>query len=1052
MEHQDSSWRLLALASLFKEEFSIDWLAELTDQKPSQIFEVIEKGLQLGWLTQKKQGIFYFTNRSKKKSLRDSFSSQEKEQWHRRLAYFLSNSIQDDQTKAKEIAVHLHYIPEGLERAKCFLKVGDMERGAYKTEEALQCYKKALDNLRNEHTEEADDLFIQTAIRYSKLTMARHDTQQVMTLLQEAMDRAGKKNRQEDLTLLKMHLAKNEWLSGRAKEAFILFEEAWAQAQTIDNPALFRAASAFRIFFFYWQGRFKEAVSCYEQSVSEVERLPLSGFSVLGLQMAGFCYALCGQPTQGLGMLDAIRSQYRNKGDVYLALYAEQAIAHIFMAMGRLDESIELFEKVVVEAKREHVSWVYFISKFGLALCYLQKGNIQKSRELLQTSLDQSREVHVNIIFAPILLDFCWAIETGQIPKLNNLDLDQEIQRQIESGNLYCQGVAYRYRAFLQERRGSPPKTVIQLLEKSLGYLEESGHQMEISHTLIELTRRQLIQGYEKKAENTARQTWEVFAAFNPNGFPEDLKFLIRDDRPQRENLLEEILRLSQETATIRDSKELVHHIISTVNRITGAERGAIFMLKGETKGQKRLDLKASRNLTQEEILSPDFRPSMKMIESVARTGLGQIKNESPRLTGPSPGESIRSCVCVPLIIQGKVSGVLYHDNRLLSNAFGDSDLEFLSYFAAQAAIALNNSQAYLEIQLESEKLREEKQYYEEERQKILHFEDFIGQSSAIGQVFSQVDQVASTETTVVITGETGVGKDLVASRIHRLSRRADKPFIRVQCTTLPESLIPSELFGHEKGAFTGAIGRRIGRFELADGGTLFLDEIGELSLEVQVRLLRVLQTKEFERVGGTKTIHSDFRLIAATNRDLETLVQKGQFRADLYYRINVFPIKVPPLRERKEDIPLLANYFLKIHGAKMNKKFKNLSNPLLDHLCRYNWPGNVRELENVIERGAIRSTEPDFLLSELEIAPSQQEESKTGLTTLKETLREAEHLHIQRALQNTGWRVSGPGGAAELLDLQPSTLEFRMKKLGIKRPSEVVIRRASRYIGVSGS
>jgi formate hydrogenlyase transcriptional activator len=1047
MEHQDLSSRLLALASLFKEEFSIDWLAELTDQPPSQILDVIEQGQKLGWLAQRRNGVFYFTNQNKKDDLSDYFSPQEKEHWHLRLVHFLFDTAQENRTKFREIAAHLPYIPEGLESAQNFLKLGDMERATYKTDEALHCYNKALDNLLHDHTEEGDNLFIETVIKYSKLTMARDDTQKIMALLQEAMDRAGKKNREIDLILLKMHLAKTEWLCGRAKEAFILFEEAWAQAQTIDHPALFRAASAFRIFFFYWQGRFKEAVSCYEQSVSEVERLPLSGFSVLGRQMAGYCYAISGQTTQGLGMLDAIRSQYRHKGDAYLALYAELAIAHIFSSIGRADESIELFKTVLEEAKKEQVGWVSFLSQFGLAWCYLLKGNIQKSKELIQSGLEQSRAVHVTTFFSPILLDFCWAIETGQMPKFNNLDLEIEIQRQIQSGNRYCQGVAYRYKAFLQERRGTILKTVIQLLEKSLKYLEESGNQIEVGQTLIELTRRYLGQGFEKKAVKTAHQAWAVFTALNPNSFPEDIKFLIRTDRPKRENLLEEILKLSQETATIRDGRELVHHIISTVNRITGAERGAIFMFRKEGKGPMRLDLKASRNLTQEELRSKDFRASMKMIKGVARTGLGQIRNESSHSPLSSSAGAIRSCVCVPLIIRDKVNGVLYHDNRMLFNVFGDFDLEFLSYFAAQAAIALENSQAYLKIQQESEKLREEKKYYKEEHQKILHFEDLIGQSQAIGHIFSQINQVSSTETTVLITGETGVGKDLVASRIHRLSQRADKPFIQVNSSALPENLIPSELFGHEKGAFTGAINRRIGRFELADGGTLFLDEIGDLSLEVQVRLLQVLQSKEFERVGGMKTIRSDFRLITATNRDLDTMVQKGQFRADLYYRINVFPIRVPPLRERKDDIPLLAQYFLKLHGTKMNKKFKDLSGGIIDRLCRYNWPGNVRELENVIERGAIRSMEPDFQLPDLEIVPCKDEQ-ETEVPTLKET----ERRHIQRTLQKTGWRVSGPGGAAELLDVQPSTLEFRMKKLGINRPSEVVIKRTSRYNGASGS
>lgn len=297
-------------------------------------------------------------------------------------------------------------------------------------------------------------------------------------------------------------------------------------------------------------------------------------------------------------------------------------------------------------------------------------------------------------------------------------------------------------------------------------------------------------------------------------------------------------------------------------------------------------------------------------------------------------------------------------------------------------------------------------------------------------RVLAQVEQVASTDTTVLILGETGVGKELVARAIHHRSARGDKPFIRVDCSILPESLVPSELFGHEKGAFTGAIRRRIGRFELADGGTIFLDEVGNLSAEVQVRLLRVLQTKEFERVGGSETFHSDFRLIAATNRKLDEEVQEGRYRADLYYRINVFPIYVPPLRGRKEDIPLLFYYFLRIYSKKMGKNIEKIAKTEMNKLVEYSWPGNVRELANIVERGTILSQGPYFKVPELIV-----ENLRFAEREVNHTLRDNERLYIMGALQKTGWRVRGAGGAAELLGIHPSTLESRMKKLGLQRP-----------------
>ena len=289
---------------------------------------------------------------------------------------------------------------------------------------------------------------------------------------------------------------------------------------------------------------------------------------------------------------------------------------------------------------------------------------------------------------------------------------------------------------------------------------------------------------------------------------------------------------------------------------------------------------------------------------------------------------------------------------------------------------------------------------------------------------------MARTDATVLISGETGVGKELVARAIHRTSNRRDKPFIKVHCSALPESLIPSELFGHERGAFTGATQRRIGRFELADGGTFFLDEVGDLSLDIQVRLLRVLQTKEFERVGGSETIRSNFRLVVATNRNLEQMVKDQMFRADLYYRLAVFPIFVPPLRERKEDIPILAYYFLKLYSKKRRKNFSRIPDSEMQKLLDYDWPGNVRELENIIERGIILNNGTFFRVPQL-----GGEEMTPGTSEGVVTLRENERRHILKALEKTNWKVRGTGGAAQLLDIPPSTLAFRMKKLGIQRP-----------------
>ena len=524
-------------------------------------------------------------------------------------------------------------------------------------------------------------------------------------------------------------------------------------------------------------------------------------------------------------------------------------------------------------------------------------------------------------------------------------------------------------------------------------------------------------------AETAAR----VLYSFNDALVPDDIRPLVKDLRYGK-NLLEEILRLSQELTTIRDYRDLSRRIISTINRITGAERGAIFLVENDAR--KNIVLRAAKNLTGEDISDPGFQMSLRLIDETIKSGKGRIRELDIRNEPGSAGvDSIRSCICVPMTIRNKTVGVLYHDNRLFCSAFKESDLDILNYFAAQAAIAIDNADAWKALNDLYEKQAIEKQYYEKEYLETIHFEDFIGKSPAIMKVFSQVDQVAETDATVLILGETGVGKELVARSIHRHSPRNGKPFIRVHCSALSESLISSELFGHEKGAFTGATTRHMGRFELANGGTIFLDEIGDISMETQVRLLRVLQSGEFERVGGHETLRSDFRLLAATNRDLAKEVEIGRFRQDLYYRLNVFPINVPSLRERKEDIPLLVHYFLTLYAQKFNKPLENITHQEMEKLLFYEWPGNVRELENVIERGVILSSGPCFHVPELE-----HKSSLASQATPFPSLKEQERNFIISALRETQGKVTGPGGAADLLDIHPNTLFSKMKKLGIKR------------------
>jgi formate hydrogenlyase transcriptional activator len=387
-------------------------------------------------------------------------------------------------------------------------------------------------------------------------------------------------------------------------------------------------------------------------------------------------------------------------------------------------------------------------------------------------------------------------------------------------------------------------------------------------------------------------------------------------------------------------------------------------------------------------------------------------------------------CV-LPLISRHRVVGTLGLSRRD-GNAYVHDEVEFLMQVGNQIAIAVENALAYGEIRALKDRLSLERLYLEDEIRGDRQFEDIIGKSTALRRVLKQVETVAPADATVLIYGETGTGKELIARAIHNLSPRQPHAFVKLNCAAIPMGLLESELFGHEKGAFTGAIAQRIGRFELANHGTVFLDEIGDLPLELQPKLLRVLQDREFERLGSGRTLRSDARLIAATNADLGAMVEARRFRADLFYRLNVFPIHIPPLRERKDDIPLLVRYFVQRFARQTNRTIETISSESMESLTRYPWPGNIRELENVIERAVILSSGP---ILKVPLEDLQSPVAPVQANGKRETLEEIEREHILSVVKATKWVLAGPRGAAARLGMNRSTLQFRMKKLGIVRP-----------------
>jgi formate hydrogenlyase transcriptional activator len=401
--------------------------------------------------------------------------------------------------------------------------------------------------------------------------------------------------------------------------------------------------------------------------------------------------------------------------------------------------------------------------------------------------------------------------------------------------------------------------------------------------------------------------------------------------------------------------------------------------------------------------------------------------------------DGVRSFAIVPLVVRGRCLGTLAVASTRVDQ-YSEADVTFLQEVAGQVALAIENMTAYEQIATLTARLERENAYLQEEIHREHDFAQMVGGSQALLAVLRRVEKVAPTDATVLITGETGTGKELIARAIHHESARRTRPLVKVNCSAISAGLVESEFFGHVKGAFTGALERRIGRFQLADGGTIFLDEVGDLPPETQVKLLRVLQEHEFEAVGSNQTVRVDVRVIAATNRDLHAAVETGRFRADLFYRLNVFPLEVPPLRQRRSDIPQLVMFFLARYSKKFGKGVETVSRDTIDRLVAYDWPGNVRELENVIERavvltpGTVLELDGDLLRPAPPATAAHPAPAEPG-AGLAETLEEVERAQIVAALRRSGGVIEGPRGAAGLLRMHPNTLRSRMEKLGIRRP-----------------
>jgi len=1021
----ESQWAFLSVLEAFGQQVSVDVVAALAPLSAGRLLDLLERTEELAWIQRPTTNTVELTQDLPA----DVLDTLKQANTPNRVSFLLDRLRKDDLIRGIESAALAGLFARAGQEGEAARLEHDLAQEALASRDADRAMKY-LRQATAHHARllgqgESDRLFVSESLQLSDLCIfTGRNLDEALALLQKARSVADRLGDRRSRALICLHLGIVLFWLDRRFEALETLSSGQTEVEELgDDDILSQSAECLGLSFLI-QGRLKEALGQFERALATAESREGRFLNVLARPLGGLCTAWTGRFHEAIGILD---SEWRS-GEFGIpngSAVPSRAILAIALLMAKKKrEALFHLNGALREATERGNAVALYLARGGLAYHHFLEGRLQEARDTLAQAVKEAGHAGIRVPYQiAFLLEIVFECDRMGYEPVPGLDFQSLVDNVMREPNVQLRGVASRLLAQKEAATGQDSARIQSYLTASEDFLNRSGDEVQLAKTRLEMARLELGKGNREEARGLAQRAWQGLSGYADELFPDDLRPLLENKArgPATESdrspevLLERFLEMTEDLIPGPDLEAVLTRTVAATNRLFGAERGGLFWLE-----HNRPVLRAACHLTKAEVASKSYRSNMALVSKAYRENRPLVirkKQAAQRLSG----HGAQAILCLPLEVGGEMRGVLYHDNSYLDDCFDFIEGPLLPRLTRHLSLLLDRIWNYERLMEERNRLVSTKPGQIDSSD----LEEVVASSPIMVELLEQVDQIARSDSIVLLLGETGVGKELLARRIHGVSPRREEPYVVVDVTTIPENLVESELFGHEKGAFTGADKRKIGRLELAHKGTLLLDEVGELPLSLQSKLLRALEQKTFVRVGGTRMLSSDFRLIAATNRDLADEVAAGRFREDLYYRLNVVPLTIPPLRERADDVVLLAHRFLGEYGKRFGRDKLALTPSDETSLKNYDWPGNVRELRNVMERAILLSSGGSVELN----FQAKSRNTTSHFIEDNPTMDELQRRYIRHVLKKTGGQVTR---ASQMLGMNRTTLLTRMKKLGV--------------------